>query len=87
MTFKKDDLIILNSEGKKILKKHNDPLKVHRVLKIINPIITSSLVLWTHDALNDAVEFPVSRKYYRLATEVEFKAYKLKNLFEHRGLE
>jgi hypothetical protein len=87
MTFKKDDLIILNDEGKKMLNKYNDPSKDNRVLKIINPnTYTSSSTLWTHDALNDAIQYPVSSEYYRLATENEFKAYKLKRLFEHKDL-
>jgi hypothetical protein len=88
MTFKKDDLIILNDEGKKMLNKFNVPSKDNRVLKIINPnTYTSSSILWTHDALNIAVEYPVTSEYYRLATENEFKAYKIKSLFKHKGLD
>ena len=85
MEFIKGNLVILNEEGKKMFKEREDTSKGNQVHKIINAN-TFSAILWVHDAFKDEIQYPVSRKYHRLATESEIKAYKIKSLFEHKGL-
>jgi hypothetical protein len=81
MKIKVGDLITLTEEGKTFYSSSN--LQIFKITKIYsNTLNIHAQSLVDHNNYNNFM----TRKNYRKATEIEVKLYKIKNLFNKRGI-